>query len=190
MFITSQINARILLITATMVVIGDPAPEGGLISDFTTNDEATLWMTVNDNVMGGRSKGGFAMTHTKLLFSGSTNTDGGGFSSIRRRVVPGSIAGAKSIRMRVRGDGRTYKLGFQTGERRGRIPVAYRVDFITVKDRWQTVHIALDTATATAYGQSVSGFTLDPGKANIISLMIYDKKDGPFSLEVDWIKFY
>ena len=54
-----------------------------LIFDFSEDDIHEKWIVVNDNVMGGRSKGGFAFIKNKLVFSGSTNTNGGGFSSIR-----------------------------------------------------------------------------------------------------------
>ena len=54
-----------------------------LIYDFTEDNPATNWITVNDNVMGGRSEGGFSFKKKRLIFSGITNTNGGGFSSIR-----------------------------------------------------------------------------------------------------------
>ena len=47
--------------------------------DFSEADPGKKWITVNDNVMGGRSKGGFTFKGDRLLFAGSTNTNGGGF---------------------------------------------------------------------------------------------------------------
>ena len=41
------------------------------------------WRIVNDNVMGGRSRGDFEISEESLSFFGATNTNGGGFSSIR-----------------------------------------------------------------------------------------------------------
>ena len=41
------------------------------------------WRIVNDNVMGGRSRGDFEISEESLSFFGVTNTNGGGFSSIR-----------------------------------------------------------------------------------------------------------
>ena len=52
---------------------------------FDQPDASRQWVTVNDNVMGGRSIGDFTIKEGKLVFRGSTNTNGGGFSSIRSR---------------------------------------------------------------------------------------------------------
>ena len=60
-------------------------PEAQMIFDFTGDKLQEQWVTVNDNVMGGRSKGGFSLKKGKLIFSGATNTNGGGFSSIRTK---------------------------------------------------------------------------------------------------------
>ena len=45
----------------------EPLP---LIFDFTEDDIHEKWIVVNDNVMGGRSKGGFEFKNEKLIFSG------------------------------------------------------------------------------------------------------------------------
>ena len=53
---------------------------------FEVRDESPLlleWRIVNDNVMGGRSIGDFKISEESLSFFGATNTNGGGFSSIR-----------------------------------------------------------------------------------------------------------
>ena len=56
-----------------------------VVHNFKENDASSKWVTVNDNVMGGRSKGGFVIKKDRLIFSGATNTNGGGFSSIRTK---------------------------------------------------------------------------------------------------------
>ena len=66
------------------------------------------WRVINDNVMGGRSLGNITHAGEFLSFSGSLNTNGGGFASIR---VPASnllFGEATGVRLRVRGDGRDY----------------------------------------------------------------------------------
>ena len=64
------------------------------------------WYVVNDNVMGGRSDGDFRIEEGELHFAGRTNTDGGGFSSIRTDAVELDLAEYDGIRLRVKGDGR------------------------------------------------------------------------------------
>ena len=61
-----------------------------------------------------RSAGGFQIQSETLIFSGATNTDGGGFSSIRTDVQALDLSARLGIRLRLRGDGRTYRLRLET----------------------------------------------------------------------------
>lgn len=54
-----------------------------VLTDFKGANENRRWRMVNDNVMGGRSKGSVTFKGGVLVFSGSINTNGGGFSSVR-----------------------------------------------------------------------------------------------------------
>ena len=68
------------------------------------------WIVVNDNVMGGRSNGGFDIDGGELRFAGSTNTNGGGFSSIRTGRLDLDLASHDGVVLRVRGDGRRLRI--------------------------------------------------------------------------------
>ena len=163
-----------------------------LLMDFKGADPLRRWTTVNDNVMGGRSQGGPAVQDGKLIFSGRTNTNGGGFSSIRTRPEAMGLGEFAGLRIRVRGDGRTYKADVRTSQRIGRMSVAYRSDFETVDGEWIEVEIPFASFDPTSFGRNVRSrvASLDVDDIQAIGLMIYDKKDGPFRLEVDWIKAY
>ena len=64
----------------------DSHSEGELmLTDFTSSSSDLGWYVVNDNVMGGRSEGDFEQHKGELSFTGRTNTNGGGFSSIRTK---------------------------------------------------------------------------------------------------------
>jgi hypothetical protein len=166
------------------------AQKAAVVHDFVSAGAASQWMTVNDNVMGGRSKGGFEVKKGKLIFAGSTNTDGGGFSSIRTRPGKLGLEGKQGVIIRFKGDGRTYKFDV----RMGRNSVAHRADFKTVKNPgdWQTVKIAFDDLVPTWRGRRLPKLLnrLDKSKIQSLGFMIYDKKDGPFELKVDWIRSY
>ena len=161
-----------------------------VVEDFEGKNATSEWMTVNDKVMGGRSKGGFSIKRGKLLFSGSTNTNGGGFSSIRMKPNQLALAGKEGILIRFKGDGRTYKFDV----RMGRSSVAHRADFKTDSNAkgWQTVRIPFKDLTATWRGMRLpqDRYGLDLDKISSVGFMIYDKKDGPFQLRVDWVKAY
>ena len=79
--------------------------------DFSEENPGTQWTVVNDNVMGGRSKGGFSFKKDKLIFSGSTNTNGGGFSSIRTKPMDLGLEDKDGFILRFKGDGRTFMCG-------------------------------------------------------------------------------
>ncbi|HBM78539.1 MAG TPA: hypothetical protein DD438_10545 [Verrucomicrobiales bacterium] len=158
--------------------------------DFSEADPGKKWITVNDNVMGGRSKGGFTFKGDRLLFAGSTNTNGGGFSSIRTRPVSLGLSGKDGVMIRFKGDGRTYKFGLEMAGSRA----TYRADFDTKADSkgWQVAKIPFSAFAAGWRGMKLprDRYPLERGKIDSLGVMIYDKKDGPFRLQIDWIKAY
>jgi hypothetical protein len=74
------------------------APAEKLISDFTNSSPDLRWYVVNDNVMGGQSEGDFRQNQGELVFSGNTNTNGGGFSSIRSGPMRTDLSSHEGIR--------------------------------------------------------------------------------------------
>ena len=78
--------------------------------DFAGSSDIGKWRVVVDGVMGGRSTGQIERQQNSLVFTGETSLENnGGFSSIRAPVPAGSLAGYDSLRVRVKGDGRTWK---------------------------------------------------------------------------------
>ncbi|MEM8873539.1 MAG: CIA30 family protein [Planctomycetota bacterium] len=159
--------------------------------DFTDAQANRQWRMVNDNVMGGRSLGDVEFIDGVMRFHGSINTNGGGFSSVRLRIEPGTLAGAEAIVMRVKSDGRQpYRLMVMDDQRwRGRL-VSHRGELPIDPERigqWQTVTIDVDDLAPSWRGNSVNADELDPARAFEIGLNLNDTEDGPFELKVDWI---
>ncbi len=160
-----------------------------VLADFDGEKVAEGWKTVNDNVMGGRSKGGPSFSDGVLTFSGATNTNGGGFSSIRTQPGKFDLRGKDGLVIRARGDGRTYKVELRTDIKMRSWELPFRADFTTVKGEWREFFVPLDSFKPTFFGQKLPvAPALDPAKVSSMGFMIYDKKDGAFSLEVDWVK--
>ena len=161
-----------------------------LIYDFTEDNPPTNWITVNDNVMGGRSEGGFSFNKKRLIFSGTTNTNGGGFSSIRTNPSDFNLSDKEGLHIRYKGDGRTFKLGVRMDGK----SVSYRSNFNTGSESkgWQEIRIPFDKMEVSWRGRPLSKVEhpLIKSKIRSIEFMIYDKKDGPFKLQVDWVKSY
>jgi len=145
------------------------------------------WRTINDTVMGGRSRGGYRIEEDTLKFRGRTNTNGGGFSSIRTTPMDLNLDDAVGLRMRVRGDGRMYTFRVVTYPNR----VTYWAEFPTrAHGKWVEVRIPFSAFWPNWRGSRLRGPALVPTQISSLGIMIYDKKDGPFNLEVDWIKGY
>jgi len=161
-----------------------------VITEFTPGSADLDWYVVNDNVMGGRSSGGFNMGQETLRFTGHTNTTGGGFSSIRTKAVQLNLSKFIGIRIRVRGDGRRYTWRLTTDARwRGR-EVGYWADFETARDEWRDVAIPFSDFVPQVRGYRLDGPALEPGRITGMGLMIYDKEDGPFALNLDSVSAY
>ena len=148
------------------------------------------WHAVNDNVMGGRSLGQVIVRDGRLQFEGSINTQGGGFASIRRTIEVGELLGAKAVSLRLRGDGRQYRLTLRDNKQvRGR-SVSYQAGFSTSpKGQWQNVRIELKGLRASLFGQPMAVGEVDLGWVWSIGIIIADGQDGPFALQLDKLEF-
>lgn len=166
-----------------------PQPSSAPMTLFTFDGpDAASWSVENDGVMGGRSQGVVEVADGTLVFTGEVVTAGGGFTSVRAmREV--DLAGYDGIALRVRGGGRTFELDVDDGTRsRGR--EVNRRGPVPTGDAWATVRVPFAALEESAHGESVRVDPLDRSAVQSIGIYIIDGKDGPFRLEVDWIRAY
>ncbi len=172
----------------------EPAAGSGdelMLTDFSEDSPELDWYVQNDNVMGGRSEGGFDFDKQgMLIFAGSTNTNGGGFSSIRTRPFKLDLSAYRGIRLRVKADGRRYTWQLQSAARYRGYRVSYWADFDTLDGEWDTVDIPFADFYPQVRGFKLDGPELDTSEITELGLYIYDKKDGPFELHLDSVKAY
>jgi monofunctional biosynthetic peptidoglycan transglycosylase len=125
-----------------------------------------------------------------LHFAGRTNTNGGGFSSIRTRPVKLDLSEYHGIRLQVKGDGRRYTWRLTTNARwRGR-EISYWADFDTQDNAWSTVDVPFSRFIPQYRGTPLNGPGLDAGQITGMGLMIYDKLDGPFEVRLAGVQAY
>jgi hypothetical protein len=159
-----------------------------MYTKFETASEQQAWWPINDGVMGGLSSGGPRFEDGNMVFQGIINTNGGGFSSIRSGVEQGALASSSGIKMRVRSDGRAYKLTLRSNAAwRGR-----RVSFQapipqTSPGEWTEVEIPFPDLKGTIFGRPVRGAKFDKSRVVELGIIIADGQDGPFRLDIDWI---
>ena len=165
---------------------------GSLCCSVAAADDSTLmdfdavpgpsWQTVNDGVMGGRSQGSFKLTDRgTLVFSGEISLQNkGGFSSVRTRRSSLATEGCDGLELRVKGDGRGYKVSLRTSGVPGMI--AYWAELKTTPGVWTRVRIPFSDWVPTSFGRKLPGPALQVSKINSVA--------GPFALEVDRISTY
>ncbi len=157
--------------------------------DFTQADAGEYWQTVNDGVMGGRSSGGSSIKDDYMVFEGNINTNGGGFSSIRAFVEPGALQDVAGLKMKVRSDGRGYKITLRTDALyRGR-SIAFQAKILGApKDEWAEVYVPFSALSGSVFGRAIKGANFDKSNVRSVGIILADGQDGPFRLDIKSIE--
>ena len=175
----------------TGAVASEPKPPmitpARTLMDFRESNQIRGY-AANDGVMDGLSWGTPKRQNDQLRFSGVLSlANNGGFSSVRTTDQTFDLSGVEALKLRVKGDGRSYQLRLATDARFRGSPVSYGATFPTQTDRWIEVRVPLDELTPSYRGYPLDGPTLDRSRVREIGLLIGDKREGPFTLWVDWI---
>jgi hypothetical protein len=191
--------------------------EQNAISALEFNGTPLSWFRLDDGVMGGQSEtAAHVAKDGSLRFDGTINTNGGGFTSIRAKIAPGSLTTENTgLQIRYQGDGKTYKVLLSDGNRGGpfsRTPT-WQADLPTQKTNdgtWNQVTVPF-TSLQPAFGggprsqpseEEKQQYTFNPSEMKEAGLMLSLRlSDGspnppetfgtgifPFSLQVQSMK--
>lgn len=166
-------------------------PEDRHLIDFSSRRSVEDWRIVNDGVMGGLSMSRIQATSSgTAVFEGHLSLENnGGFASVRTFMDGLDLSDYDGITLRVRGDGRTYQIRFRTD--RGFDGVTYRATFATKPDQWTIVSVPFTRFEPTFRGRVLRDVEpLDPSRLHQVAFMVADKKEGPFRLEIEWVKAF
>lgn len=156
--------------------------------DFQDPAESRRWRAINDNVMGGISRGSMRVEASVGVFSGETSlANNGGFASVRRDPQVFDLSTEAGIAMYVRGDGRSYQLRLYTYQ----LPqgAAYRAIFQPAAGEWQRIELTWQDFQPMFRGRRLPDLPpIDPAAIDRVGLMIVDRQAGPFRLEVAQIE--
>jgi hypothetical protein len=159
--------------------------------DFSNKDEIPEWLIINDGVMGGVSKSDIAYNPDGyLVFTGKVSLkNNGGFASFRSQSKVFDLGEYDGIKVRVRGDGKKYSFRLRTSNSYDGI--AFAADFKSLKGEWQEIRIPFNDFTPRFRGRIIMNAD-ELNKSNIrqLGFLISDEQQGPFALEIDWIKAY
>ncbi|GAB5350091.1 CIA30 family protein [Alteriqipengyuania sp. 357] len=158
--------------------------------DFRDPDEFARWEVVNDGVMGGLSKGHIEQVGDALSFTGTINTDGGGFTSLRRELAEGAMAGARTLRIIYSGDARSYEVTLRSDARERGRRVAYRASLTpeASEGEWSVAVIDLARLETSLFGQQVDAPAFATQEAHSVGLIIADGIDGDFAMRLHRIE--
>ena len=156
--------------------------------NFAQETETLKWRSVNDSVMGGLSKGASYETEaSNRMFSGTISLkNNGGFSSIRSSGGNYDLSEYSGMEIPVRGDGRKYFLTSRSG---GSSRLAFWSPVQPKAGEWETIKVPFKSFYATSFGRTIRG-KLNTKTINSFGFMLYDKKEGIFSLEIKSIRPY
>ncbi len=154
--------------------------------DFTPDADISDWVTVDDTVMGGRSAGRFQLNaagHGE--YSGNVSLENnGGFSSLRYRMPTIRVEGFTKATLRLKGDGKRYQFRTKSsaGDRHS------YVGYFTTTGDWETVEILLKELQPQFRGRKLDLPDYPAVTLAEVAILIGNKKEQAFRLELDWIK--
>lgn len=148
------------------------------------------WHSADDALMGGRSKSRFVPGDDNIaIFLGTVSLEqNGGFASVRSPQFNIELPQPVGLQLHARGDGHIYHLclhcaGLQPG-------TSYRCRFQPRAFEWQTIELAFSDFVLMRFGQRVGVSPVKPERISGTSLMISDRQEGAFALELASLAVY
>ena len=154
--------------------------------DPSNNVGIDKWQIVNDGVMGGISKSNIYLNEANnIIFAGNVSLENnGGFASITRGFDGDQLKGLSTFFLKIKGDGSIYKFRLTM---KGSY-ANYSADFKTIKDQWMEIEIPVENFKPYYFGRSTRAPKFKVHKVNSMSVLISDKQEGSFNLEIEYIK--
>ncbi|MFK7787849.1 MAG: CIA30 family protein [Crocinitomicaceae bacterium] len=156
-----------------------------MIFNFAPDVDASSWFILNDGVMGGVSESTFHLNEDGFgLFAGGISTaNNGGFASVRYRPASIDPNGKKTVRLKIKGDGKSYQ--FRVKKNISDYE-SYITTFQTSGD-WETIEINLNDLYPSFRGRKLQQANYDASSLGEICFLIANKRNETFELLIDEI---
>jgi NADH dehydrogenase [ubiquinone] 1 alpha subcomplex assembly factor 1 len=159
-----------------------------MLFDFNSESECKSWNSINDVVMGGLSESRFEYAGASTaIFKGTVSLkNSGGFASVRILTSPYDLRKFEGLTLRVRGDGKEYKMNLKDDAAFDGIqhPAAFEPD----RRQWTEITIPFSEFIPMFRGSRVNNAApLDRSSICSFGFLISGKQEGVFQLEIDWI---
>ena len=148
------------------------------------------WYVVSDGVMGGQSFGELETTKNSLKFNGEVSlANNGGFSSIRSPYQSKDLSVFSEVTIRYKSTGRNFSFQLQRYEP-WYLP-NYKVLLENTQGTWKELVVNVMEFKEYRVGRYTGSSISSEDLSRIIrmGLITEEKKEGPFEIEVDYIKF-
>jgi len=158
-----------------------------VVCDF--RKSCLAWSNVDDVVMGGLSRSAMQVDQFgQATFSGVVSLErNGGFASVRSMPCDHDFTDCDRFRLKVKGDGRLYSFRVRNDDRFD--GVVYASEFETVAGEWMESELPFSGFRPLFRGKVVTGAPpMDPGNVARIGVLISSGQEGPFCLQIEWIK--
>jgi monofunctional biosynthetic peptidoglycan transglycosylase len=177
-----------MLLLVSLPLAAETIFDEKVLYEFKDDPTDFQWYAVNDTVMGGKSQSGLTMLKDDdiIVFFGNVSlANNGGFASVRSAAFLFGIDDYDGISLKIRGDGKSYKLRLQTNVRSS---VSYEQSFETTAGEWIEVKLRFEDFVPVFFGREAKNTPkLDPGDIRTFGIMISDKQEGDFRIEIDTI---
>ncbi len=155
-----------------------------VIFQFDSSSTTEGWRIINDGVMGGKSTSMITVnSQGNGVFQGKVVTDGGGFCSLRYNCNLEDVRKYRSLRIRVKGDGKTYQCRI-VGKRGDYHQYTFSID---TTGEWEVLDIPLNKFTPIFRGQHLEIPKYDGRSIQEVGFLIADGQAGNFKLVIDRI---
>ena len=149
------------------------------------------WIMISDNVMGGITESNLAYTDSSMVLSGTISLENyGGFASVKTKFGRFDLSDYKGVRIRFKAANQRF--AFTLENSRNWTQPYLKGEFGTAKaNTWTETTIYFKDFNEYQIGEPTGG-KLDPAQLKGIvrlGIITNEKKEGPFSLEVDYVEF-
>ncbi|MBS3735252.1 MAG: CIA30 family protein [Phycisphaerae bacterium] len=168
----------------------EPLPPTQTLYDFTEQDDPGDWKIITDGVMGGKSQASFEPADNGAALSGTISLENfGGFAAARAPFEKRNLKGYDGLAVRVRGDGKKYRLYIKTTALDDGL--MYWAPFEPPADEWTTMRVPF-----AKFAPHLRGVPLillaaaNDQPIHSVGLLIADKQKGPFNIQIGSITAY
>lgn len=180
-------NMRLLIISFVGFLAFYFPPEMNI--DFGDERDSTQWYVINDGVMGGVSTGKLFENDSSVVFKGEISFDNnGGFASFRNTFTRYDLSAYDTLEIRYRQSGQTFSFRLEF-DRRYWMPT-YKIILEDDSGDWQTLQAPISSLRKSRMGEFTGGGMSEALKSKVrrMGFINEGKKEGPFELEIDYIK--